>query len=65
MIDNFYLDMNGIIHNCTHANSEGPMPTEEEMFLAIFAYLDLLISKIKPKKLLFLAIDGISSASTW
>jgi 5'-3' exoribonuclease 1 len=57
-IDNIYLDMNGIIHNCTHANDPTLRLTETEMVLRIFMYLDKLIHIIKPKKLVFLAIDG-------
>ena len=57
-IDNLYLDMNGIIHNCTHANDPTLKLTETEMVVRIFTYLDKLIQIIKPKKLLFMAIDG-------
>lgn len=57
-IDNLYLDMNGIIHNCTHANDPNLKLTETEMILRIFNYLDKLIQIMKPKKLVFLAIDG-------
>lgn len=57
-IDNLYLDMNGIIHNCTHANDPNLKLTETEMVLRIFNYLDKLIQIMKPKKLVFLAIDG-------
>jgi 5'-3' exoribonuclease 1 len=53
--------MNGIIHNCTHPN-DGSLSflSEEQMFLAIFAYIEHLFSKIKPKKLFFLAVDGVA-----
>lgn len=60
--DNLYLDMNGIIHNCSHPN-DGDASfrlTEAEMFLSIFNYIDHLFSKIKPKKLFFLAVDGVA-----
>lgn len=64
-IDNLYLDMNGIIHNCTHANDPTLRLTETEMVLRIFMYLDKLIQITKPKKLVLLAIDGAQHASTW
>jgi 5'-3' exoribonuclease 1 len=62
-IDNFYLDMNGIIHACSHPNDEDVSHklTLREMILAIFRYIDRCVSDIvKPKKLLYLAIDGVA-----
>lgn len=60
--DSLYLDMNGIIHNCTHKDSDSPTfrMTEEQMFIAIFNYIEHLFGKIKPKKLFFMAIDGVA-----
>ena len=60
VIDNLYFDMNGIIHNCTHGNDPKRKPTETEMLLKIFDYLDKLVHLVQPQKLLFLAIDGQS-----
>ena len=60
--DCLYLDMNGIIHNCTHSDSDSPTyrMTEDKMFIAIFNYIEHLFGKIKPKKLFFMAIDGVA-----
>ncbi|BEJ17836.1 hypothetical protein CspHIS471_0701040 [Cutaneotrichosporon sp. HIS471] len=62
--DNLYLDMNGIIHNCSHPPSSEDDPhfriTEEQMVLAIFQYIDFLFTKIKPQKVFFMAIDGVA-----
>lgn len=60
--DNLYLDMNGIIHNCTHKDSDSATfrMTEEQMFIAIFNYIEHLFGKIKPKKLFFMAVDGVA-----
>jgi 5'-3' exoribonuclease 1 len=60
--DSLYLDMNGIIHNCTHKDSDSPTfrMTEEQMFIAIFNYIEHLFGKIKPKKLFFMAVDGVA-----
>ncbi|KAG9623861.1 hypothetical protein KCU64_g20078, partial [Aureobasidium melanogenum] len=57
-----YLDMNGIIHNCTHKDGDHVTKrmTEEEMFIAIFNYIEHLFGKIKPKQLFFMAIDGVA-----
>lgn len=60
--DALYLDMNGIIHNCTHKDSDSPAfrLTEDQMFIAIFNYIEHLYGKIKPKQLFFMAVDGVA-----
>ncbi|KAG9245415.1 XRN 5'-3' exonuclease N-terminus-domain-containing protein [Calycina marina] len=60
--DCLYLDMNGIIHNCTHKDSDDATfrMTEKDMFIAIFNYIEHLFGKIKPKQLFFMAIDGVA-----
>ncbi len=41
VVDNFYLDMNGIIHPCTHGNSDEIVVLDETaMFKKIFSYVD-------------------------
>ncbi|XP_024080842.1 5'-3' exoribonuclease 1-like isoform X3 [Cimex lectularius] len=58
--DNFYLDMNGIIHTCSHTDKiESSLP-EEEIFKEIFRYVELLFNTIQPKKLFMLAVDGVA-----
>ena len=57
-IDNLYLDMNGIIHNCTHANEARVDATEEEMVRKCFLYIERLVRIAQPQKVLFMAIDG-------
>ncbi|KAK9428897.1 XRN 5'-3' exonuclease N-terminus-domain-containing protein [Lipomyces doorenjongii] len=60
--DNLYLDMNGILHNCTHKDSDDATfrMSEDQMFIAIFSYIELLFDKVKPKKLFFMAVDGVA-----
>ncbi|KAL9596504.1 MAG: hypothetical protein Q9219_005765 [cf. Caloplaca sp. 3 TL-2023] len=60
--DCLYLDMNGIIHNCTHSESDSPTfrMTEDKMFIRIFNYIEHLYGKIRPKQLFFMAIDGVA-----
>jgi 5'-3' exoribonuclease 1 len=44
LVDNFYLDMNGIIHPCTHGNSDELVILDETaMFKKIFGYVDRLV----------------------
>jgi 5'-3' exoribonuclease 1 len=59
---NLKLDMNGIIHNCTHKDGDSATfrMTEEAMFIQIFNYIEHLYGTIKPKKVFFMAIDGVA-----
>lgn len=60
--DAFYLDMNGIIHTCTHGDdlAFGEQLDEEKMFRRILQYTDRLVSLVRPRKVLYLAIDGVA-----
>lgn len=54
--DNLYLDMNGIVHPCSHPEDRPPPTTEEEMMLAIFKYTDRVFNMVRPRKLLLIAV---------
>ena len=58
--DNLYLDFNGIVHNASHGEDIVTPSNEEEMFTAIIKYTDRLFSLIRPRKILYIAIDGIA-----
>ncbi|XP_059468376.1 5'-3' exoribonuclease 1 [Neocloeon triangulifer] len=59
--DNLYLDMNGIIHNCSHPNdNHNHRITQAEIFKGIFGYLERLVGMVRPRRLLFLAVDGVA-----
>ncbi|KAK5676899.1 5'-3' exoribonuclease 2 [Elasticomyces elasticus] len=58
--DNLYLDMNSIVHPCSHPE-DGPAPAnEEEMMIAIFEYTERIVNAVRPRKLLMIAVDGVA-----
>jgi len=61
-IDNLYLDMNGVIHNCSHPKVDDAKfrISEEQIYIGIFHYVEMLFSKIKPKNTFFIAVDGVA-----
>ncbi len=55
--------MNGIIHACTHPQETDTSVTLtlREMMFGMFRYIDRMVTEIvKPKKVLFMAIDGVA-----
>ena len=60
--DHLYLDMNGSIHGCTHPHdrdiSDGL--SEGDMMLGIMHYLERIVTIVKPKVSLYMAIDGVA-----
>ncbi|XP_011256685.1 5'-3' exoribonuclease 1 isoform X2 [Camponotus floridanus] len=59
--DYLYLDMNGIIHTCSHPNDDVCFRiSEEDIFKNIFHYIEVLFNMIRPQKLFFMAIDGVA-----
>ncbi|KAK9478364.1 XRN 5'-3' exonuclease N-terminus-domain-containing protein [Lipomyces japonicus] len=59
-LDNLYLDMNGIVHPCSHPENKPPPETEDEMMLEVFKYTDRVVGMARPRKVLMIAVDGVA-----
>ena len=59
-VDCLYLDMNGIVHPCTHPEGKAAPKTEEAMMVEIFKYTERVVNMTRPRKVLLIAIDGVA-----
>ena len=59
-LDNLYLDMNGIVHPCSHPENKPPPENEDEMLLAVFEYTNRVLNMARPRKVLMIAVDGVA-----
>lgn len=59
-LDNLYLDMNGIVHPCTHPEGRAPPATEQEMMVEVFRYTERVLMIARPRKVLMIALDGVA-----
>lgn len=48
----------GLIHPCTHPEDREPPESEEQMMVDIFKYIDRIFSIVRPRRLIYLAVDG-------
>ncbi len=62
-----YLDLNGIVHNCIHGNDSKRHERVsqlgdnlDEVWINIMKAIDELVHSVKPKKILFMAVDGVA-----
>lgn len=60
LIDNLYLDFNAIIHTCVKSKLGSMEDIEEDLYDTISRFLDFIIQKVKPKKLLYISVDGVA-----
>ena len=60
LLDCLYLDMNGIFHTCSHGPTTYSGMPISEMYSEIFKYIAHIVSLVRPKKLLYMAVDGVA-----
>jgi hypothetical protein len=56
--DNLYLDMNGIIHPCSHPEDRPAPKNEDEIMINIMDYIDRLFAIVRPRRLLYMAVGS-------
>jgi 5'-3' exoribonuclease 2 len=61
-IDNFYVDMNGLIHPACNPKGENiKEPSNfQEQCENIYEYIDKIMNIVRPRSLVYLAIDGVA-----
>uniref|UniRef100_A0A7S2ZMF7 Uncharacterized protein n=1 Tax=Rhodosorus marinus TaxID=101924 RepID=A0A7S2ZMF7_9RHOD len=61
IVDNLYLDLNGVIHTASRADEvDKPVLSEDDIFLNTFKKIDELIEIIQPTELIYFAVDGVA-----
>lgn len=58
--DNLYIDMNGVVHPCCHPEDTKQPESETEMFQNLCDYMDRIVNIVRPRKLIYLALDGVA-----
>lgn len=59
-IDNLYLDFNAVVHPCCNKSLENMADTDSELYKNLESFLDEIVGIIRPKRLLYIAIDGVA-----
>ncbi|AET40231.1 ssRNA exonuclease RAT1 Ecym_5486 [Eremothecium cymbalariae DBVPG len=59
-LDNLYLDMNGIVHPCSHPENKPAPETEDQMLLEVFEYTNRVLNMARPRRVLMIAVDGVA-----
>ncbi|KAF9762680.1 5'-3' exoribonuclease 4 [Nosema granulosis] len=59
-VDNLYIDFNALIHNCYNPNLGSIEKIHSDMVDRLIATIDNLITRTKPKNILYIAVDGVA-----
>ena len=64
-IDNFFIDLNGVLYKC--ARDDKALYRDilkgkkmDEIFSAIYNYINFLVNHVRPRKRIYIAIDGVA-----
>ncbi|ELA41905.1 uncharacterized protein VICG_01089 [Vittaforma corneae ATCC 50505] len=60
LTDNLYLDFNAIIHPCCNKALENMADTDTELYKNLEKYMDEVIARIRPRRLLYISVDGVA-----
>jgi len=61
-----YLDLNAIVHNNIHGNDQkrhervSQLESFDEVWINIMKAIDEIVHTVKPRKILYLAVDGVA-----
>lgn len=58
--DNLYLDFNAVIHPCCNKFLENMQNTDSELYRNLEEFLDDIMGRIRPRRLLYISIDGVA-----
>lgn len=62
-VDILYIDYNAIIHNCYNPNLGSLDKIYEDMIDRLTKMVDNIVEKAKPRKILYIAVDGVAPAA--
>ena len=65
LIDHVFIELNGVYHICLEQSqslNENYLreKSNEEIFTEMINYINILINKVKPRKSIFIAVDGVA-----
>ena len=59
-IDHLYLDFNGLVHSATHPSDRAAPANDAARLGAVLEQLDRVVLAARPRRLLFIALDGVA-----